>query len=76
VDHARRLRRGGADGDGPGAGFLGADGEVGLQAQQFVGLADQAVQAGLFQTQGFEELLLLLVVQDRDLRLDLGRDDD
>jgi hypothetical protein len=41
--------------DGPGAHFLDAGGEVGLQAQQLVAGADQAVEAGLFEAQVGQE---------------------
>jgi hypothetical protein len=50
MDHAGRRRRFGAAVDGPGAGFLGADGEIGDEVEQLVAGADQAVKARLFQT--------------------------
>ena len=63
VDDARGLRGGGAHLHRPGTHLLHASGEIGLQAQQLVGLADQPVQAGFLQTQGLQELFLLGVVQ-------------
>jgi len=54
--------------------FLGPRREVGLQAQEGVGLPDQAVEAGFVQAKGLEELGPLLAVQEGDLALDLGRD--
>src|SRR3990167_511410 len=47
VDHACGLRGGIAHVDGPGAHFLHARGEVGLQAQQLEAGADQSVEARL-----------------------------
>jgi len=62
-------------GDGPGAGFLRAGGEIGDQAEQVVAGADHAVEPRLFQADGFQELFLFFLVQLRDFRLD-GRGDD
>ena len=72
VDHAGRLRGGVALVDGPGARFLGADREIGLQAQQVIGLADQLVQAGLGEFEGLQELSALGARQRRNLGFDLG----
>ncbi|MNJ58760.1 hypothetical protein D3C77_544120 [compost metagenome] len=52
MDHTGRLWRGSADAYGPGAYFLNAGGEVGLQVEQAVTGADHAVQAWFFQAQG------------------------
>src|SRR5690606_39826407 len=52
VNHASGLRSGGADLDGPGADFLHASGEVGLQVEQLVTGADHAVQTRLFKAEG------------------------
>jgi len=72
VDHGGGLRGGGADFDGPGADFLHACGEVGLQVEQRVTGADHAVQARLFHAHGFEEHLHLFeIVQFGDLGFDL-----
>ena len=56
MDDAGRLRRGGADGNCPGAAFFGAGGEIGGEAQQLVAGADEAVEAWLFQTHFGQEL--------------------
>ena len=74
VDHAGRLRRGGADLDGPGAHFLLAGGEVGLQAEQLIAGADHPVEAGFFHAQVGQEVGFLFIVQFGDLRFDLGAD--
>src|SRR5882762_9228086 len=47
VDDARRLRRGGADLHGPRAHFLRPGGEEGLEPEQRVTGADQAIEARL-----------------------------
>ena len=70
VDHAGRLRRGAAAAHRPGAHFLQAGGEVGLQAQQLVAGADHAVQAGLVEPEIREELGSLGLLELGDLRLD------
>ena len=72
VDDAGGLRRGVALVDGPGAHFLHPGGEVGLQAEQFIAGADQAVEAGLFQTEVGEEFLLVGIVEVGQFLLDLG----
>jgi hypothetical protein len=51
VDDAGGLRCAGAHRDGPGAGFLRADGEVGLKLQERVARADHPVEARLLQAQ-------------------------
>jgi hypothetical protein len=61
VDDAGRLRRGRARADRPGARFFRADGEVGLQAEELVAGADDAVEAGLGEAEAREEFLLLFV---------------
>ena len=66
----------GALGDRPGARLLGPDGEIGDEAEQFVAGADDPVEAGLGKADGVEVILLLGGVEDGDLALDLGRDDD
>jgi len=65
----------GALGDGPGAGFLWAYSEIGHQVQQVVTSADDPVQSGLSQANGIEIVLLICLGQNRNLALDLGRDD-
>ncbi len=47
VDDARGLGSGGAYGDGPGADFHGAGGEIALLAEDFVGFACQVIEGGL-----------------------------
>ena len=49
MNHACRLRGQGVTLDGPGAHFLGADGEVGDQIKQFVAFPDHAAEAGFRQ---------------------------
>ncbi len=71
VDDTSAFRCGSADLDGPGTHFLHASGEVGLQAQQLVTGADDAVQARLFHAQLVEEHLALFLVQLGDLGFDL-----
>ena len=60
--------------DGPGAALLFARSEVGDQVEQRVGLADESVEAGLFEAEAVEELVALLGFESSDLRLDGGRD--
>src|SRR5690606_15383785 len=74
VDHRRGLGRGGAGLHGPGADLLHAGGEVGLQAQQLVGGADDPVQARLVQAEVGQEGVAVGVVQLRQLLLDGRRD--
>ncbi|MNK78757.1 hypothetical protein D3C87_984020 [compost metagenome] len=72
MDHASGLWCGGTDADGPGADFFDTGGEVGLQVQHFVAGADHAVQARLFEAQGFEEhVFLFAVIELGDFRFDL-----
>src|SRR5208337_1901633 len=75
MDDARRRRRLRAGLNGPSASFLRADSEIGDQVQQAVAGADDAVEARLVETDGFEIILLLGGGHDRDLALDLRRDD-
>src|SRR4051812_36072316 len=60
MDHAGRRRPLGAAVDGPGAGLLRADGEIGDEVEQLVAGADQAVEAGLFEAQRLQKLDALL----------------
>ena len=76
VDDAGGLRGGRAFLDRPGAGFFRADGEVGLEAEEFVAGADDAVEARFFEAEAFEEFLLLVIGEDGGFALDLGGDDD
>ncbi len=76
MDDAGGLGRGGADGHGPGAHFLHAGGEVGLQAQQLEGGADQAVQARFFHAHVLQEGFAVGVVEVDDFGFDGGADRD
>ena len=59
---------------GPGAHFLRTRGEIGLQSQQFVGGADDAIKSGLLKPQLAQELGAVRLLQLRDLRFDGGAD--
>src|SRR5215212_6921614 len=74
VDDARRLRGPRAAGDRPGAGFLGADREVGDEAEEFIARPDHAVEAWLLEADRFEVLALLGGREHGDLALDLRGD--
>src|SRR5690606_25303322 len=63
VDHGGGLRSGGAFLHRPGAHFLHAGGEVGLQAEQGIGGADDAIQAGFFQAHVGQEHVAVGVIQ-------------
>src|SRR6185312_7330544 len=75
VDDGGGLGGLGAGRDGPGTGFLGADREVGDQAQQRVAGADNTIEATIVQPEPFEELGALFLGQLGDLGLDGGGDD-
>ena len=75
VDFAGRLGRLGTLVDGPGARFLGAAGEKGLQVEQFISGADDAREAGLFQPHFGQEFHFLLAVHADEVALDRGGDD-
>ena len=62
--------------DGPGARFLGADGEEGDEVEQVVAGADDAREAGLVETHFLEEDEPLVHVHRHEVGLDRGRDDD
>ena len=74
VDDARRLRGGVADVNRPGAHFLDAGGEVGLQAQQAESRADQPVQARLALAHFFQEKRLVFVAHVGHVGFHLGAD--
>lgn len=76
MDHAGGLGGGVALVDGPGAGFLGACGEVGLQAEGVEAGAGEGVQAGFVLADGFEELGGFLLVEFEELGLGLGVEED
>ena len=56
VDDAGGSGGFGAAADGPGADLLDAGGEVGDEVEETIGGVDEAVEAGLFQAEGLEEL--------------------
>ena len=76
MDDAGGLRGRPAFADGPGARFLGADREIGLQAEKLVAGMDQAVEAGLFEALHFKEFSALCRVEHGHFSFDLGGDDD
>ena len=72
VDFTRRIRRLGALMDGPGARFLGADGEEGDQVEQVIARADHPGEAGFVEAHFFEEHHPLVIVHAGQLALDCG----
>src|SRR5471032_1269839 len=74
VDHAGSLRRARSAMDRPRPRFLGTRGEKRLQAEEFVGGADEDVEAGLGQSHLAQELAPLVGWQLRDLRFELAAD--
>ena len=72
VDHACRLRSRVAHMDGPGPHFFHASGEVGLQSQQGVGRADQAVLARFGLAQLAQEHIAVFVAHLAHLGFELG----
>ncbi len=62
VDDARRGRRLGTAVDGPGAGFLRPDGEIGDEVQKLIAGTDQPVEPGLLESQRVEKLAALLAM--------------
>ena len=59
VDDAGGSGGFGAAADSPGADFLHAGGEVGDEVEERVGGVDEAIEAGLLEAEGFEELRAL-----------------
>ena len=76
VDDAGGFGGGVAFVDGPGADFLDAGGEVGLQAQEVVAGADEAVEAGFFEAEVGEEGEFVFVVEVGQFGFDLGAEGD
>ena len=76
VDDAGSLWGSVAFVDGPGADFLDAGGEVGLQAQEVVAGADEAVEARLFEAEVGEEGEFVFVVEVSQFGFDLGAEGD
>ena len=72
VNHTRRLRACVAHMDGPGTHFFDARSEVGLQTQQGVSRANQAVQAGFVLAQLFQKHLTVFVAHLAHLGFKLG----
>jgi hypothetical protein len=66
VDDACRLRGGPAFFDGPGARFLRAHGEIGLQAEEIVAGVDEAGEAWFFEADCGEEFRLFLIRERGD----------
>ena len=60
MDHPGRRGRLGATVNGPGAGLLRADSELGDEIEQPVAGANQAIEAGLFEAQRLQKLDALL----------------
>ncbi|EGJ77201.1 putative GTP-dependent nucleic acid-binding protein EngD [Streptomyces sp. Tu6071] len=76
MDDSGRLGGRSALVDGPGAGFLGAGGQVGLEAQGLEADAGQGREAGFVLADGLEEFEGLLVVQFGEVRLQLRVEED
>jgi hypothetical protein len=76
MNDAGGLRGGVADMDGPGADFLDAGREVGLQTEQLVGRTHQAIESGLVETEVGEEGLLVFVVEIGEFGFDLRAEGD
>jgi hypothetical protein len=76
MDDAGRRRRLGAARDRPGARLFRAGGEEGHKVKERIAGGDQAVEPRLFQADGGEIIVALVVRQHRDLGFDLGGDDD
>src|SRR5690606_16378654 len=74
ADDAGGLGGLGAHRDGPGAGCLEAEGEIGLQVQELVALADQAVEAGLFEAERGEVVGAIGIVETGEFGFDFGAD--
>ena len=62
--------------DGPGPCLLLSCRQEAHQSEQAVACADQLIEPGFLQAEVFQEHLLLIVIQLRDLFLDLGADDE
>ena len=74
MNDASCLRGLRADGNGPSARFRFAAGKIALQAQQLVGAAHQARQAGLLKAHGLQVLLRLGGIELGQVGLDLCGD--
>ena len=76
MDDRGALRGGHAAAEGPGADFLLAGGEVGRQAEQVIGAADERGYAGVGDAEGLEELGGFGRRQVAEFGFDLGADHD
>ena len=76
VDYASGAGGLGAATDGPGTDLLHACGEVGDEIEQTIGGVDEAVEAGLFQSDGFKKLGALGGFELRDLGFEGTADTD
>mgnify|MGYP001377253430 CR=1 FL=1 len=76
VNHARGLRRGGPDGNGPGADFLRPRGEVALQAQELVRGVRHGIEGRLLEPQCLEHFRPISIRHLGKLGLDLRADGD
>ena len=65
-----RLRRSCTLFDRPGTNFFDARGEIGLQSEQGVTGANHAIETRLLETQIFEELGTISIIELRNLSLD------
>ena len=72
VDDARGGRGLGAACDRPGAGFLGADGEIGDEVEQRVAGEDKPVEASFFQSHLGQEGVAVFNTEAREFAFDLG----
>src|ERR1700722_18583899 len=68
MDDTGGLRRGGPRTDSPGANLLGTRGEIGLQAKQSVGGANDAIKAGLLKTERCQEFGAIRLLKLCDFR--------
>lgn len=76
MNDAGRLGGRGALLDGPGAGFLGAGGEVGLEAEGVEAYVGEGGEAGFFLAYGLEEFEGLLLVEFGEVGFQLGVEED
>jgi len=76
VDHRSGLRGGCAHLDGPGTNFLHACGEIGLQVQEVIRGADDAVKAGFAQSKIGQKFIAVGIVKLAEFFFDGGRNRD
>jgi len=63
MNDTRCLRRSRALFDGPGAHFFDARREIGLQSEQGVTRTNHTIKTGLFQTEIFEEISAIRIIE-------------